>query len=61
MAKKNTAKGPDKNSIRSKKRAKTGITTSRPNRRAQERLSSSTRAYDPADPASNKPGALNHW
>lgn len=61
MAKKNTAKGPDPNSIRSKRRAKRGFTMSRPNRRAAERISSSNRNYDATDPSSKKMGAINHW
>ena len=56
-------KAPDKNSNRSKKRAKRNFLESRPNRRAALRLnasiSGSERAGDPK--AFRKPGSINHW
>ncbi len=61
MAKKNTAKSPNKDSIRSKRRAKRGFTMSRPNRRAAKRLASASKNIDPTDTSARKPGAINHW
>ena len=61
MAKLNTAKNPDPQSKRSKKRKSRAFTKSRPERRAERRHLIALGAYNATDPSSRKPGAVNHW
>lgn len=68
MPKKDTSKTKNPNSKRSLRRLKTGITTSRSNRRAEGRLSSALSAHAGMVKLSKqggreftKPGATNHW
>lgn len=69
MTKKNTKKGPDPQSKRQKRKAARGATgaLSRPNRRAEERLSRSMNHFAETQKDSltarafTKPGALKKW